>query len=106
MWHQRYSCAGVTIRARYSGVRRARLRDTFGPVLQRAPGLLMRVTDSRERAFQIAPRTLLRAKPSKGGDAEPRGYSGSVRYARRAASDPTTGRPRRPGPFSPRRGVS
>src|SRR6266513_4824424 len=31
--------------------------------------------------------TLLRANPPKGGDADPRGYSGSLRHARRAASD-------------------
>src|SRR5437667_5151767 len=36
--------------------------------------------------------TLLRAKPSKDGDAESRGYGGSLRYARRAASE----RPWRP----------
>jgi hypothetical protein len=33
--------------------------------------------------------TLLRAKPSKGGDAELRDYREVTRHVRRAASDPT-----------------
>jgi hypothetical protein len=36
--------------------------------------------------------TLLRAKPSKGGDAELRDYREVTRHVRRAASDPETDR--------------
>jgi hypothetical protein len=42
--------------------------------------------------------TLLRAKPSKGGDAELRGYREATRHVRRAASDRQTSR--RGGPVS------
>jgi hypothetical protein len=40
-----------------------------------------------ERNSRGAFTTLLRAKPPKGGDAEPRDYGGTCRYVRRAASE-------------------
>src|SRR6266513_5286052 len=48
--------------------------------------------DRHPAVFPCSP-LLLRAKPSKGGDAEPRGYGGSNRLARRAASASPRRRP-------------
>src|SRR5690349_1445175 len=58
------------------GVRGQSASGAFRAVAESPRSSMTAVTDSGWRDPYFAPRTLLRAKPSKGGDAEPRGYGG------------------------------